>query len=65
MQFILDCKLWSAITIEADSLEEAEKKAIELTEKLDCAEINVGCWTNGDPIIMEASIEGFPDISSE
>ena len=65
MRFTLDCKLWTSITVEADDLAGAEAKAKELSDSLDCATINAGCWKNGDPIILEASIEGDPDIYEE
>jgi hypothetical protein len=53
-EYAFDVSLVAAIRVQAPSIGEALKI---LHERLDAADVNAGCWENGDPILFEASID--------
>jgi len=54
-RYTFDCKLFAALTVQANSLEEART---ELRGALDCASIHCGADRQGKPIMGEASVDG-------
>lgn len=57
-EFTFDIKMFTTITVSAESYEEAEG----LIKDLDCCDTNFGAWPNGDPILGEATVDGEPDL---
>lgn len=58
-EYAFDISLFSVIRVVAES--EAEARA-ELLKHLDCAESNFGSWSNGDPILAMAGMDGEPEL---
>jgi hypothetical protein len=53
-EYTFDMTLAAAITVTADS---AEQAATWLREAIDCADTNFGAYPNGEPILGETSLE--------
>lgn len=58
-EYLFDVKLFASIRVNAAT--EAEALSI-LAKALDCADCNAGSFPNGDPILFEASIDGYADL---
>ena len=54
--FTVDAKMWVAVSVEAETPEAALDQA---REHLECADVNLGCWSDGSPILGEGSV--YPD----
>lgn len=57
MKFSFDLILSGAVTVEAETQDEAINKVIRQFEYADC---NGGTWPNGDPVLFEASLADIP-----
>jgi hypothetical protein len=52
-KYTFDVEMFTSITVEADTEQEAEEL---ICEKLDQAEANFGAWDNGDPILGDIGL---------
>lgn len=60
--YTFDAKFFATITIDAASQAEAEATIRDL---LDCASCNAGEWPNGDPILLDMSLDGDLDLITD
>lgn len=58
-EYLFDVNLIATIRIEAASEDEARATILD---HLDCACVNAGTWSNGGPILFEASVKGEPSL---